>query len=72
MAEGAEVDLQIEDLRRTERAFLFSKRSTAETRQKIEAAQLRLTELDQEMTDLRAEARRLNIPPGWLRLDPSG
>ncbi len=72
VAERAEVELQIEDLRRTERAFLFSARSTAETRQKIEAAQLRLTALDQEMTDLRAEARRLNIPPGWLRLDPSG
>ena len=72
VAERAEVDLEIEDLRRAERAFLFSHRSTAETRAQIDAAEVRLTELDQEMRDLQAEARRLQIPPGWLRLDPSG
>lgn len=70
-AEREEVELQIEDLRRTERAFLFSHRSTAETRTQIVAAQARLAELEQELTDLQAEARRLNVPPGWLRLDPS-
>ncbi len=70
-AEREEVELQIEDLRRTERAFLFSHRSTAETRTQIVAAQARLAELEQEATDLQAEARRLNVPPGWLRLDPS-
>lgn len=72
VAERSQVDLEIEDLRRTERAFLFSKRSTAETRAQIDAAELRLTELDQEMRDLQTEARRLQIPSGWLRLDPSG
>ena len=66
------VDLEIEGLKRTERAFLFSHRSTAETRAQIDAAELRLTELDQEMSDLQAEARALGIAPGWLRLDPSG
>ena len=71
-AEKAQVQLQIEDLRRTERAFLFSARSTAETRQKIEAAEERLAGLDREMTDLRAEARREGIPIGWLRLPPGG
>jgi len=70
-AEREEVELQIEDLRRTERAFLFSHRSTAETRTQIVAAQARLAQLEQEVTDLQAEARRLNVPPGWLRLDPS-
>ena len=72
VAERGQVDLEIEDLRRTERAFLFSHRSTADTRALIDAAELRLTELDQEMSELQAEARRLQIPAGWLRLDPSG
>jgi len=71
-AEREQVNLQIEDLRRQERAFLFSHRSTAETRQAIEAAQARLTELDQEMTDLQAEARRQGVPAGWLRVVPAG
>lgn len=68
--EKAQVELRIEDLRRTERAFLFSKRSTAETRQSLDDAQERLAELDQEMTELHTEARRAGIPPGWLRLPP--
>ena len=71
-AERVQVELQIEDLRRTERAFLFSHRSTAETRQAIEDAQGRLAELDEEMSALEAEARRLQVPPGWLRIDPVG
>jgi hypothetical protein len=69
-AEKEQVRLQIEDLKRTERAFLFSHRSTAETRQAIEAAEARLVELDQEMTDLQAEARQAGVPAGWLRLPP--
>lgn len=72
VADREEVGLEIESLRRTERAFLFSQRSTADTRAQIVAAEVRLTELDQEMTDLQTEARRLGIPSGWLRLDPSG
>ncbi len=66
--EKAEIDANIVVLRREERAFLFSKRSTAETRAKIEAAQERDEELDQELADLRREARRLGVPPGWLRV----
>ena len=58
------------ELRREERAFLFSKRSTAKTRAKIEAAQARDKELDQELVELRREARRLGVPPGWLRVKP--
>ncbi len=72
VADREEVGLEIGSLRRTERAFLFSQRSTADTRAQIVAAEVRLTELDQEMTDLQTEARRLGIPSGWLRLDPSG
>ena len=72
VADREEEVLEIESLKRTERAFLFSQRSTAETRAQIAAAEVRLTELDQEMTDLQTEVRRLGIAPGWLRLDPSG
>ena len=72
VAEREQVTLQIEDLRRTERAFLFSHRSTAETRAQIEAQQTRMDELDQEMSTLQADARRAQVPAGWLRLDPSG
>lgn len=69
-AEREELRDRLEELRREERAFLFSQRSTAETRTKIEQANERLAELDQEERELRARARRLGIPPGWLRLDP--
>ena len=55
-------------LRREERAFLFAHRSTAETREKIELAETRLRELDEELKELRREARRLGVPPGWLRV----
>lgn len=68
--EREQVELQIEDLKRAERAFLFSHRSTADTRRQIEDAEVRLTELDTELSDLQTEARRLGIPAGWLRLDP--
>ncbi len=66
-AERAALQAEIVESRREERAFLFSHRSTAETRSKIEAAQQRLAELDVEMRELRREARRQGIPPGWLR-----
>lgn len=68
--ERAELQDALEALRREERAFLFSHRSTAETKAKIEAVQTRLAELDVAMEELRREARRLQVPPGWLRLDP--
>lgn len=71
-AEKEQTRLTIEDLRRTERAFLFSHRSTADTRAAIEAAEGRLVELDQEMTDLQAQARQAGIPAGWLRLPTGG
>ena len=58
---------EIEVLRREERAFLFSRRSTAETRQKIAAAEARITALDQALVDLRRDARKKGVPPGWLR-----
>lgn len=68
--EKAELQESLQELRREERAFLFSHRSTADTKAKIDAVQLRLAELDQAMEDLRLDARRRGIPPGWLRLDP--
>lgn len=71
-AEREQIRLQIEDLRRTERAFLFSHRSTADTRAAIEAAESRLGELDEQMAALEQEARRAGVPPGWLRLPPGG
>lgn len=71
-AEKEQTRLTIEDLRRTERAFLFSHRSTTETRESIEAAEARLVELDQEMADLQQEARQAGIPAGWLRLPAGG
>jgi len=72
VAEREQVNLQIEDLKRTERAFLFSHRSTAETRRQLEDAETRLTELDEEMSNLQAEARRNQIPAGWLRVESGG
>ncbi len=70
--ERQDVELRIEDLRRQERAFLFSHRSTAETKSQIEAAQARLAELDEELRNLQREARRNSVPAGWLRLPSSG
>lgn len=72
VSDREEVEMQIEDLRRTERAFLFSHRSTAQVRQEMEDAEARLVELDEEMRDVEAEARGLGVPAGWLRVDPSG
>jgi hypothetical protein len=67
-AEREQLNTRLEELRREERAFLFSRRSTADTRRRIEETNARLEELDQEEADLRDEARRLGIPPGWLRV----
>ena len=64
--EAAELELQA--LRREERAFLFSHRSTAPARRKIEDVQARLAELAQAIPRLRQEARRKGIAPGWLRV----
>lgn len=66
-SQRADLQAQIVEHRREERAFLFSHRSTAETRRKIEAAQQQMVELDEQMRELRREARRQGIPPGWLR-----
>lgn len=70
--ERQEIQGRIEELRREERAFLFSQRSTAETRRQIEEQQERLAALDQELRDIQEEARRLGIPPGWLRVQIGG
>jgi hypothetical protein len=67
-AEREQLNTRLDELRREERAFLFSRRSTADTRRRIEETNARLEELDQEEADVRAEARRLGIPPGWLRV----
>lgn len=66
--EQAEIQENMVALRREERAFTFSKHSTTEIRVRIEAAQARDKELDQELIDLRRDARRLGVPPGWLRV----
>ncbi len=71
-AERQQVQDQIADLRRTEQAFLFSHRSTADTRRQIEEAQQRLTELDEEYRNLQTEARRAGVPAGWLRAPRDG
>lgn len=59
----------LEELRREERAFLFSRRSTAEVKAEIERVETELAELDAREQELRREARRLQVPPGWLRID---
>lgn len=66
--ERRELEASLVELRREERAFLFSHRSTAPTRERIEAVNERMRELDVAMDELRREARRLQIPPGWLRV----
>lgn len=67
--EQAEIKESIVALRREERAFMFNgNMSTTEILRKISAAQARDGELDQEIIDMRREARRLGVPPGWLRV----
>jgi len=65
------LDLELKQLRRVERAFLFSHRSTADTRRQIEDVQARIAANERAMPQLRREARAKGIPAGWLRL-PSG
>ena len=72
LQEKADLEAQLPELRREERAFLFSHRSTSETRRQIEAVQQRLRELEQELVELRQQARRLGVPPGWLRVREQG
>ncbi|MCH7825870.1 MAG: hypothetical protein IH849_13805 [Acidobacteria bacterium] len=70
-AEATMLALQMQNLRRIERAFLFSHRSTAEIRRRKEDLQARVDANDNALPALRTEARRKGIWPGWLRL-PSG
>ena len=67
--ERDQLTTRLEDLDREERAFLFARRSTASTRRRIDDTNAQLEALDEQETELRDEARRLGIPPGWLRLD---
>jgi len=70
-ADGELLALQMQDVRRIERAFLFSHRSTADIRRRKERLQARIDANAAAFPALRTEARRRKIPPGWLRL-PSG
>ena len=67
-SEEALLRSSLEELRREERAFLFSHRSTATSKDRISEVEDRLEALRQEMRDLRVEARRAGIPAGWLRV----
>jgi len=66
--EREQLQQSLVELRREERAFLFSHRSTESTRAKIDAVNQQLEALDAAMDELRREARRLQVPPGWLRV----
>ncbi|MFQ5742574.1 MAG: hypothetical protein ACE5HV_03170 [Acidobacteriota bacterium] len=67
-AEHEALEDELVFLRRAERAFLFSHRSTAEVKERIRAVNERLAELDEAPALLRREARHRGIPPGWLRI----
>ena len=67
--ERDQLNTRLEELNREERAFLFSRRSTADTRRRIQSTNDLLKALDEQEAELRDEARRLGIAPGWLRLD---
>ncbi len=71
-SERQTLELELQDLRRIERAFLFSHRSTAATRIQIEEVQARIEANEEALPLLRREARALGIPPGWLRLPRGG
>lgn len=58
---------QLDELRREERAFLFSHRSTAHVRRQIEQVEAELQEEQERLGALREEARRAGVPPGWVR-----
>lgn len=67
-AEERVLEEQLEWLRRVERAFLFSHRSTADVKRRIESVTEGMAEVEQARRDLREQARRMGIPPGWLRV----
>jgi len=71
-AEGEFLQLELQRLRRVQRAFLFAHMSTAESRQQIEEVQERIAANERALPELRREARRQGIPPGWLRLRNTG
>jgi len=71
-AAAGSLKLELQQLRRIERAFLFSHRSTADTRRQIEGVQARIEANDRALPELRREARRKGVPPGWLRLPRGG
>jgi len=66
--QGEQLEARLKEMRRVERAFLFSHRSTADTRRQIEDIQSAIEANDQAKRDLQREARRKNVPPGWLRV----
>jgi hypothetical protein len=66
--QGEQLEAQLKDARRVERAFLFSRRSTADSRRQIEGIQAAIEANEQAKRDLQREARRKNVPPGWLRV----
>jgi hypothetical protein len=66
--QGELLEARLKELRRIERAFLFSHRSTADSRRQIEEVQRAIEDNEQAKRDLRREARREGVPPGWLRV----
>lgn len=66
--QGEQLETQLKEARRVERAFLFARRSTADSRRRIEAIQAAIEANEQAKRDLKREARRKNVPPGWLRV----
>jgi len=66
--QGELLEARLQELRRIERAFLFSHRSTADSRRQIEDVQQAIEDNEQAKRDLQREARRKGVPPGWLRV----
>ncbi len=66
--QGEQLEARLKEMRRVERAFLFSHRSTADTRRQIEDVEASIEANEQAKRDLRREARRKGVPPGWLRV----
>ena len=66
--QGEQLEARLKEARRVERAFLFSRRSTADSRRQVEDIQNAIEANEQAKRDLQREARRKNVPPGWLRV----
>jgi len=66
--QGEQLEVRLKEARRVERAFLFSRRSTADSRRQVEDIQSAIEANEQAKKDLQREARRKNVPPGWLRV----